>query len=151
MGALLRRRHPRSPGQVQLPRRPEGRGALLGLSSSPALPVGVQGRGFYNLLRARAVEIRSGGIFALDSTIVMLRRHSWSGSLTWHDAARVGRGHRQWGHRLSKPQRATFQQYDSTWTEDLLFIQPITQCVDTNLTLDFAPQTSAPENSGNRL
>jgi hypothetical protein len=27
--------------------------------------------------------------------------------------------------------------YGSTWTEDILFIQPETQCVDTNLTIDF--------------
>jgi hypothetical protein len=30
------------------------------------------------------------------------------------------------------------QPYGSTWTEDILFIQPETQCVDTNLTLDFS-------------
>ena len=29
------------------------------------------------------------------------------------------------------------QQYGSTWSEDILFIEPETQCVDTNLTLDF--------------
>lgn len=27
--------------------------------------------------------------------------------------------------------------YGSTWTEDILFVQPETQCVDTNLTIDF--------------
>lgn len=27
--------------------------------------------------------------------------------------------------------------YGATWSEDILFMQPITQCVDTNLTLDF--------------
>lgn len=31
-----------------------------------------------------------------------------------------------------------FQPFGSTWTEDVLFIQPVTQCVDTNLTLDFS-------------
>ncbi|KAL2144067.1 hypothetical protein VTI28DRAFT_9678 [Corynascus sepedonium] len=30
------------------------------------------------------------------------------------------------------------RQHGSVWTEDLLFIQPVTQCVDTNLTLDFS-------------
>jgi hypothetical protein len=29
------------------------------------------------------------------------------------------------------------QDRGATWTEDLLFIEPITSCVDTNLTLDF--------------
>ncbi|KAL6236188.1 hypothetical protein BDW75DRAFT_250345 [Aspergillus navahoensis] len=28
--------------------------------------------------------------------------------------------------------------YGSTWSEDLLFIQPVSSCVDTNLTLDYA-------------
>lgn len=28
--------------------------------------------------------------------------------------------------------------YGGVWTEDLLFIRPVTQCVDTNLTLNFA-------------
>jgi hypothetical protein len=28
-------------------------------------------------------------------------------------------------------------QYGATWSEDILFVQPVTQCVDTNLTLDF--------------
>ncbi|KAI1829015.1 hypothetical protein DTO027I6_10067 [Penicillium roqueforti] len=32
--------------------------------------------------------------------------------------------------------------YGSTWTEDLLFIQPVSRCVDTNLTLDY----TIPEN-----
>ncbi|KAF2174731.1 hypothetical protein K469DRAFT_647989 [Zopfia rhizophila CBS 207.26] len=30
------------------------------------------------------------------------------------------------------------REYASTWSEDILFIQPQTQCVDTNLTLDFS-------------
>lgn len=30
-----------------------------------------------------------------------------------------------------------FTPYGSTWTEDLLFIQPVTQCVDTNLTIEY--------------
>jgi hypothetical protein len=33
-------------------------------------------------------------------------------------------------------------QYGVTWTEDLLFIEPETACVDTNLTLDFAMATT---------
>ena len=33
--------------------------------------------------------------------------------------------------------------YGSTWTEDILFVEPKTECVDTNLTLDF-PVPSAP-------
>ncbi|KAK6535729.1 hypothetical protein TWF694_002178 [Orbilia ellipsospora] len=32
---------------------------------------------------------------------------------------------------------ARWRPYGSTWTEDILFIVPETQCVDTNLTLDF--------------
>jgi hypothetical protein len=31
----------------------------------------------------------------------------------------------------------SIQRYGSTWSEDILFIEPETQCVDTNLTLDF--------------
>jgi hypothetical protein len=36
------------------------------------------------------------------------------------------------------------REYASTWSEDILFIQPQTQCVDTNLTLDFSiPATTS--------
>jgi hypothetical protein len=36
------------------------------------------------------------------------------------------------------------QPYGSTWSEDILFIEPETQCVDTNLTLDFSiPKTTS--------
>lgn len=36
------------------------------------------------------------------------------------------------------------REYASTWSEDILFIQPQTQCVDTNLTLDFSiPETTS--------
>lgn len=37
--------------------------------------------------------------------------------------------------------------YGSTWTEDLLFIQPVSTCVDTNLTLDYG----IPENDARSL
>ena len=32
---------------------------------------------------------------------------------------------------------ATFHEYGTTWTEDILFIEPETQCVDLNITFDF--------------
>ena len=32
---------------------------------------------------------------------------------------------------------ATFHEYGTTWTEDILFIEPETQCVDLNVTFDF--------------
>ncbi|KAL1995994.1 hypothetical protein VTN49DRAFT_529 [Thermomyces lanuginosus] len=39
--------------------------------------------------------------------------------------------------------------YGSTWSEDLLFIEPETRCVDTNLTLDFSlPRFTSEENIG---
>ena len=37
------------------------------------------------------------------------------------------------------------QPYGSTWSEDILFIEPETQCVDTNLTLDFSIPNAASE------
>ena len=41
------------------------------------------------------------------------------------------------------------QQYDSDWSEDLLFASPDTVCVDTNLTLDFViPSTTLDITSG---
>ena len=40
-----------------------------------------------------------------------------------------------------------WQPYGSTWTEDLLFVVPETQCVNTNLTLDFRIARTALEES----
>ncbi|KFX91614.1 hypothetical protein O988_07668 [Pseudogymnoascus sp. VKM F-3808] len=43
------------------------------------------------------------------------------------------------GFRNHTTPRSTYQ-YGSTWDEDILFVEPETQCVDTNLTLDFTLQ-----------
>jgi hypothetical protein len=42
----------------------------------------------------------------------------------------------------------TWQPYGSTWTEDILFIEPETVCVNTNLTLDFKVPANTTENLG---
>ena len=41
--------------------------------------------------------------------------------------------------------------HGATWTEELLFIEPETQCVDTNLTLDFGIKDFVPDNFTGQL
>ncbi|KFY38278.1 hypothetical protein V495_06665 [Pseudogymnoascus sp. VKM F-4514 (FW-929)] len=50
------------------------------------------------------------------------------------------------GFRNHTTPRSTYQ-YGSTWDEDILFVEPETQCVDTNLTLDFTlrPDNTSPD------
>ena len=42
-----------------------------------------------------------------------------------------------------------WQQYGSTWTEDLLFIEPVSQCINTNLTIDYSMAKAESETDGN--
>ncbi|KAL4983168.1 hypothetical protein BDW68DRAFT_194626 [Aspergillus falconensis] len=70
------------------------------------------------------------GIYRQISTLVLEDGYTLIDGLVV-DTTRGGVGFRN----HSAPPLTT---YGSTWSEDLLFIQPVSACVDTNLTLDYA-------------